>query len=644
MADKTVSLPGISALIWLAICAPATSADSSATPQEFRLPPGASVMSIDEFFGPPSGSATASKRSDEPPSAPVFAAQGTEPQQGCIDDLTPVEALDICSKLIAAGTANAFTYKVRGNALYSQGKLREAAADFGNAIRLAPDWESPYFNESVIHYKLKDYRNALWDLKTTLFLNPKKAKAYTLRGHIYYNNSRYEKAIEEYSSALKYDPGDKDAAEWLQNALAEKERAKTAPDVYSFNITADSDLKSGRYKQAIASFTDSIKKMLDGRQAAATNSILARQIMARARARFAIGDNETAAKEVLELLLQAPATIYTDPDVVVTAARYQLDREPGNVSVMSILADALDSNGDHDEAVLTNGYLLESARNDFERSNALLGRSNALVGAGKTLEALRDLNDAIGLAPSKSLYINRAFRYSDLKDYDAAIADFSTALSLLDKNSSDYIFYLRERARTYQSAGKYDGALKDLDEILRISPIDARARDERIFVLVHAGKVDEARAAIKELKTSDHEAFLSLWPKLKELPELTEYSYNGEAWETGQAVLWCTGGKAFQGEKSISACTYLISLGAVNSDGSEDKIEMARLFATRGYGFGSAGEFEKALSDLDNAVSRDPEIGMYYNLRSLLQLKLGKADEAARDKRKACSLDKDYCK
>ena len=59
------------------------------------------------------------------------------------------------------------------------------------------------------------------------------------------------------------------------------------------------------------------------------------------------------------------------------------------------------------------------------------------------------------------------------------------------------------------------------------------------------------------------------------------------------------------GIRSISACGYLIDLGAIKEDGSEDKITMANLFASRGYGLGLIERYNASLADLNKAIVDD---------------------------------------
>lgn len=568
------------------------------------------------------------------------APQWAKDRQGCVDGLPAKKAIRICSKIIAAGKADALMYKVRGNGYYALKELNKAKADYAEAIKRAPDWESGYYNEAVVYYVFKDYERALWDLRTVLHLNPKKAKAYTKRGHIYYNIHRNDEAAQEYETALKYDPNNKVAKEWLKYSRINIEKIKGQPSYQFITSKAGSLVSAGKHKDAIALYTEAIDAMRKNGQVPARNLILERYIIDRSRARFAIGDGDTATKEMFDLVREYPSSLALGSDVALQAARHKLAREPDNAAVLDMLGQALEYSSKKQEALPTYNKVLKLARNNYEKAIALIDRANAL---GGSLEAMNDFNEAIRLAPSRSAYSSRAFEYSNRKNYEAAAADFTAALSLTEKNSRYHSLYLHQRARAYEKAKKFEESLRDYDALLSASPQDAQAKRERIAVLAKAGKLSEARDAINAMKKSDSKEFKKLLPELKKIPALNEY-YQPDAWDTGQAVFWCRGPKGVSGEKSVSACTHLIELGAVNPDGSQDKETMAEIYFYRGVALGKIKKFKLANADFDKAVSLAPGKGEYYYYRATTWAMLGKLEKAGKDSKKACSLNKKFCK
>jgi len=62
-----------------------------------------------------------------------------------------------------------------------------------------------YYLRAIAYLKLKDYRKAIDDLSMVVKYNPDNAKAYYLRGKLYYEHGdyvkgEYKKAIEKSSS------------------------------------------------------------------------------------------------------------------------------------------------------------------------------------------------------------------------------------------------------------------------------------------------------------------------------------------------------------------------------------------------------------------------------------------------------------
>ncbi len=104
------------------------------------------------------------------------------------------------------------------------------------------------------------------------------------------------------------------------------------------------------------------------------------------------------------------------------------------------------------------------------------------VGAHKALGnftlALADADEAVRLAdeqgfpsPSKAWFHHiRGEVHFEMGSYDRAIAEFTTALSLTEKQPAKYGLSAYERGRTYLKAGKLDLAVKDFGTTLEKSP------------------------------------------------------------------------------------------------------------------------------------------------------------------------------
>jgi tetratricopeptide (TPR) repeat protein len=89
---------------------------------------------------------------------------------------------------------------------------------------------------------------------------------------------------------------------------------------------------------------------------------------------------------------------------------------------------------------------------------------------GQFEEGLEYLNKAISLADDGALlhraYDNRGFAKSNLKDYDGAVADFTSSIEYNRNNPRVYC----HRAESHAQAGNYEEAYGDVQAALSLDP------------------------------------------------------------------------------------------------------------------------------------------------------------------------------
>jgi len=90
---------------------------------------------------------------------------------------------------------------------------------------------------------------------------------------------------------------------------------------------------------------------------------------------------------------------------------------------------------------------------------------------GELKHALDDQNQAIKINPvSARAYINRAGVYHLMKKYDAALADYNTALGL---SGGDMPVLYFNRSLSFAAVGKNDAAIADIEHALELEPGNA---------------------------------------------------------------------------------------------------------------------------------------------------------------------------
>ena len=128
-------------------------------------------------------------------------------------------------------------YFLFGNRKYQERDYQGAIDDYGQAIRLKPDFAEAYGNRGNVKSRLNRYEDAIADYDQVLHHQPDYAEAYVNRGAAKNDLGRYEEAIADYDQALR-----------LQPDLAE---------AYSNRGTAWSDL--GRHDEAITDCDQAIR-------------------------------------------------------------------------------------------------------------------------------------------------------------------------------------------------------------------------------------------------------------------------------------------------------------------------------------------------------------------------------------------------
>jgi tetratricopeptide (TPR) repeat protein len=105
----------------------------------------------------------------------------------------------------------------RGAAYMSQQKFPEAAADFSEAIKLAPKDAAIYERRAYTYIKQNDYDKAIADYSEALKLNPNEVRYLSLRSYLYEVKGDIKNSLADTEKILKHDKKNTEA-------LSRKER------------------------------------------------------------------------------------------------------------------------------------------------------------------------------------------------------------------------------------------------------------------------------------------------------------------------------------------------------------------------------------------------------------------------------------
>ncbi|WP_162502581.1 tetratricopeptide repeat protein, partial [Treponema endosymbiont of Eucomonympha sp.] len=126
--------------------------------------------------------------------------------------------------------------------VYEQkGDYDKAIADFGEAVRLKPDYAEAFNNRGCVYGKKGEHDNAIADFDAAIRLKPDYALAFNNRGCVYGNKGDYNNAIADFDATIRLKPDDAGA----------------------FNNRGIAYEKKGDYSKAIADFDAAIRLKLD---------------------------------------------------------------------------------------------------------------------------------------------------------------------------------------------------------------------------------------------------------------------------------------------------------------------------------------------------------------------------------------------
>lgn len=117
------------------------------------------------------------------------------------------EAIKLADKVIKNNINHAGAYLARGRAWYGKGNVRQALADYSQAILLSPETPDFYVYRGQAFRSEKLTNKALADYTKAVEINPDYAVGYYHRGDIYLDQKEYAAALAEYTKAINKQAG-----------------------------------------------------------------------------------------------------------------------------------------------------------------------------------------------------------------------------------------------------------------------------------------------------------------------------------------------------------------------------------------------------------------------------------------------------
>ena len=547
--------------------------------------------------------------------------------EGAIADLTAALKLKPCE--VSAWANRGIVYKRKG-------EIDRAITDFSDGIKCLPHKIEPikqnlvpdaitsqlstqtpeqnnlalqaafiHFQRGLAYYDKQQYDKAIADFTEAIRINPADASGYVGRGAAYLNKDELHRAIADFSEALKLSPGQ--AFAHLQRGIAYHrigESDKALEDYSEAIKLTPKDptpyvnrgilyyTKKGQYEAAINDFDKALQ--LNPKE---VNALINRGITYRQRS-----ETDKALADFGEAIRQGMQT----SDLLRLVNQAERGKDPELARTADQVAHAYYQRG----MALIDKQDYEGALNDFNMTmrinpkepRAYLGRGATNLKKGDVKQAVADLDEAIKLAPGLAFaYFERGTAYHAVDDFQHAIADYGEAIKLDPKDPIAFIN--RGMALTY--VDKLDQALADFDSALKLSPDNVNAFIHRAFAFALKREFARAMADIDEA--------VKLAPT-----SATAYFYRAQ-------IL------GFQGETERAIADYGQSIRLDPKN--------ARVYGNLAMLYNAIGDYPKAVADLNEAIKLRPREAVFYLNRGVAHFGLRQYDKAITDYDEVLKLD-----
>jgi len=111
--------------------------------------------------------------------------------------------------------------KLAGNALMQKKKYQEAKDYYTKALEITPSGPTShvyYSNRAAALLSMRNFTEAVWDAERSVALKPDYPKAYARLGLAHFLLGQYKEAVEAYTMAVKYEPGNETSVSYLDRS------------------------------------------------------------------------------------------------------------------------------------------------------------------------------------------------------------------------------------------------------------------------------------------------------------------------------------------------------------------------------------------------------------------------------------------
>lgn len=248
-------------------------------------------------------------------------------------------------------------------------------------------------------------------------------------------------------------------------------------------------------------------------------------------------------------------------------------------------------------------------------------RGKAYSSVGDTTHALEDFSSAIALFPQLPLaYGNRAALYAQMKRLDLAVEDAGTWIAR--SSTKEAISARQARGVWFALMGKYSESVEDFSEVLKIDNRHVLAYSSRATAYSHMKMHDKAISdwmAVVKIQPSWPKPYWNIGNELvskRDFANAIKYFSEAVRLEPSNPITFQQRAHAFSQvglhDRAVLDLSHAVRIDARNPS----------LYQDRSYEYLQLKEFARALSDLNSAIHLSPLDPVNYEKRAAAMWKM----------------------
>lgn len=410
------------------------------------------------------------------------------------------EALEYLGKELSDNPKNGYAYSWLAYVREAQEEYGLALTAAEKAIKNLPSKDTEYVVFALairarVYYALEENDKALADYAKAIKIDPEGYSHYRDRAQIYYELEQYDLADKDYKKMTEIDPGNVVGYVGLGRNANAKKQYQDAIDHYTYAIKLSSTYSSGysyraesyiglkKYNEAIDDVISALD--IDGdNKAYRLLQELADSASMQLIAKLKIQETSNPSNSHWPFYLGMVYDIKSNYKQAVTSFQKSFDKEPMAVTA-SCIASCYNDLGDYEKAL---SYIDTAIEMDSVNTRNLFNKSEYLDHMGRSKEAIAVMDEYINREPRNYYgYYHRGWIKDHTKDYDGALEDYTTSITL----EPDYAYNYMIRGRLYYLRNEKDLAKADLEEALKKDTIDGGG-NASMYAYVYLGQYDKA--------------------------------------------------------------------------------------------------------------------------------------------------------